>query len=93
MNLQFAKQPSYWSPYLAGLAIGLTLILTYYVMGHGVGASGAYTQLAARMLEIEAPAHAQANVYLKRYLELGTLKPMSISSAISSSGRFCRAGS
>ena len=73
MNLQFAKQPAYWSPYLAGLAIGLTLILTYYVMGHGVGASGAYTQLAARMLEIEAPAHAQANIYLRRYLELGPL--------------------
>lgn len=73
MNLQFAKQPAYWSPYLAGLAIGLTLILTYYVMGHGVGASGAYTQLAAKMLEIEAPEHAATNVYLRRYLELGTL--------------------
>ena len=73
MNLQFAKQPAYWSPYLAGLAIGLTLILTYYVMGHGVGASGAYTQIAARMLEIEAPVHAQANIYLRRYLELGPL--------------------
>ncbi len=65
------EKPAYWSPYVAGLAIGLTLILTYYVMGHGVGASGGYTQLAARMLEIEAPEHAQTNVYLRRYLELG----------------------
>ena len=58
------EKPGYWSPYLAGLAIGLTLILTYYVMGHGVGASGAYTQLAARMLQAEAPRHAAKNVYL-----------------------------
>jgi len=25
------KEQNYWSPYLAGLAIGLTLILTYFV--------------------------------------------------------------
>ena len=67
------EKPGYWSPYLAGLAIGLTLILTYYVMGHGVGASGAYTQLAARMLQVEAPRHAEANAYLKGYLHLGSL--------------------
>jgi len=68
-----AEKPAYWSAYVAGLAIGLTLILTYYVMGHGVGTSGAYTQLAARMLETEAPEHAQTNIYLRRYLELGPL--------------------
>jgi len=63
----------YWSPYLAGVAIGLTLVLTYYVMGHGLGASGAYTQLSARMLQIEAPVHAEANAYLRGYLHLGSL--------------------
>lgn len=72
-NNPFTEKPAYWSPYVAGLAIGLTLILTYYIMGHGVGASGAYTQLAAKMLEVEAPEHAQTNVYLKGYLELGPL--------------------
>ena len=67
------KEQNYWSPYLAGLVIGLTLILTYYVMGHGLGASGAYTQLSARMLQAEAPRHAAKNVYLKNYLQLGSL--------------------
>lgn len=66
------KSP-YWSPYLAGVAIGVTLVLTYYVMGHGVGASGAYTQLAAKLLQVEAPLHAETNTYLKSYLALGPL--------------------
>jgi len=68
-----AEKSAYWSPYAAGLGIGLTLLLTYYVMGHGVGASRAYTQIAAKLLEIEAPAHAQGNTYLSGYLALGSL--------------------
>lgn len=70
---QPAEKDRYWSPYIAGLGIGLTLILTYYVMGHGLGASGAYTQIAAKMLQVEAPRHAAANLYLKNYLRLGPL--------------------
>jgi uncharacterized membrane protein YedE/YeeE len=73
MAVHSPEKPSYWSPYVAGAAIGLTLVLTYYVMGHGVGASGAYTQFAAKMLELEAPEHAATNAYLKGYLELGPL--------------------
>lgn len=67
------EEPRYWSAYLAGLVIGLTLILTYYVMGHGVGASGAYTQWAAKLLQLIAPDHAQANTYLKGYLKLDSI--------------------
>jgi hypothetical protein len=67
------QERSYWSSYLAGSAIGLTLILTYYVMGHGVGASGAYTQWAAKLLQLIAPDHAQANTYLKDYLKLDSI--------------------
>jgi len=62
----------YWSPYLAGAAIGLTLILTYYVMGHGLGASGAFTQIAANALERVAPEHARENAYLEGYLTPGS---------------------
>lgn len=63
----------YWSPYLAGSAIGLTLVLTYYVMGHGLGASGAFTQFTAKLVQLVAPDHAQANDYLNSYLQLGSL--------------------
>jgi uncharacterized membrane protein YedE/YeeE len=64
---------AYWSPYLAGAGIGLTLVLTYYVMGHGLGASGAFTLLTAKLLGFAAPTHAEANTYLAGYLKLGPL--------------------
>lgn len=65
--------PAYWSPYVAGVALGLTLVLTYYVMGHGLGASGAVTQVTARVVELGAPEHAQKNDYLSGYLRFGSL--------------------
>ncbi len=61
----------YWSPYLAGLGIGLTLLLTFYVMGHGLGASGAFTQLTAKVVQGVAPDHARSNRYLQGYLASG----------------------
>ena len=64
------NERTYWSPYLAGSAIGLTLVLTYYVMGHGLGASGAFTQFTAKLVQLVAPEHARANDYLNSYLQL-----------------------
>jgi uncharacterized protein len=64
--------PPYWSPYLAGASLGLALVLTYYVMGHGLGASGAFTQLASRLVGAIAPDHASANSYLNAYLRSGS---------------------
>lgn len=70
----FLKQDrTYWSPYLAGLAIGMVLILTYYVMGYGLGASGAFTRISADLLRLIAPEHAGSNAYFKGYLRLGPL--------------------
>ena len=36
---------SYGSPYLAGVGIGLVLLVAYVVMGHGLGVSGALTSI------------------------------------------------
>src|SRR2546428_12968441 len=63
----------YWSPYLAGVALGLTLLATYLLMGFGLGASGAFAQVAARLEEAVAPGRAHANPYLVGYLEAGRL--------------------
>src|SRR5437667_10862975 len=63
----------YWSPYLAGVALGLTLLATYLLMGFGLGASGAFAQVAARLEGAVAPGRAQANPYLVGYLEAGRL--------------------
>lgn len=62
------EEPRYWSPYAAGVGIGLTLVATYYVMGHGLGASGAFAQAAARLVGEIAPEHARDNPYFRSYL-------------------------
>src|SRR5947199_3419914 len=63
----------YWSPYVAGLALGVTLLATYLLMGFGLGASGAFAQIAARLEVAVAPGRAQAYPYLMGYLEAGRL--------------------
>jgi len=70
MNVQSGDRP-YWSPYLAGLGLGLTLLATYIVMGHGLGASGAFTQAAASLTARVAPEYAEKNSYLTAWLEDG----------------------
>ena len=33
----------YLNPYLAGFGLGLTLLAAFVLLGHGLGASGAFT--------------------------------------------------
>jgi len=60
-------ESSYWNPYLAGTAIGLTLLGAFYVLGAGLGASGAFTQFLAAAGEKLAPAWTESNHYLRQY--------------------------
>lgn len=61
----------YWSPYVVGVGLGLVVLATYGLMGHGPGASGAFTHVAAGVEGALAPGHARANPYLAGYLEAG----------------------
>jgi uncharacterized membrane protein YedE/YeeE len=62
-----AIQP-YWPPLAAGAALGLALLLTFLITGHGLGASGFFTRLAAWSGNEVAPAAAQANGYFGPFL-------------------------
>lgn len=61
----------YWSPYLAGVALGLIVLASYLVMGFGPGASGAFAHLAAHLEGALTPERAQGNSYIAGYLESG----------------------
>lgn len=63
--------PSYWSPYVAGVLLGLTLLLTYLLMGFGLGASGAFAHVAAHLEGVVSPERTHSNSYLVGYLEAG----------------------
>jgi uncharacterized protein len=61
----------FWPPLAAGFALGVVLLLTFLLTGHGLGASGFYTRLTAWFgAEFARPA-TLANAYLGPYLKAG----------------------
>lgn len=59
----------FWHPLAAGVLLGLVLLATYLVTGHGLGASGFFTRFTAAIGEWTAPAATAANAYLGPYLQ------------------------
>jgi len=62
---------AYWNPYLAGVALGIVLLGAYLLMGRGLGATGAFSALAAWFASVVSPEAAAANPVHARYLENG----------------------
>lgn len=62
----------YWNPYLAGFGLGLVLLAAYLIAGRGLGATGAFSSVAAWLANLISPEHAQASAVHARYLESGT---------------------
>lgn len=60
-----------WNPYIAGVLLGLGLLMTFVLTGHGLGASGATTGLAAVAAHTVAPAATEANSYFGYMFEGG----------------------
>ncbi len=67
MSHQATPQP-YSSPYLAGVGIGVVLLLTYVVLGRGLGASGAFSSVVAA-----ATTSAPASSLLRDWLVIEVL--------------------
>ena len=71
------RPPSpYTNPYLAGVGLGLVLLAAFVIMGRGLGASGAFSSTVSRLVNLVAPAHAQANEYMRDYLGDGSTHPL-----------------
>ncbi len=64
------EQP-YWSPYAAGVGLGLTVLAAFMLTGHGLGASGFFSRLGASTLGAMAPAHVLGNRYWGPTFEAG----------------------
>jgi uncharacterized membrane protein YedE/YeeE len=67
-----ASAQPYWNPYLAGVLLGLVLLASYLIAGRGLGASGAFSSVAAWLTSLVSPEHAQANPVHARYLADGS---------------------
>ncbi len=67
-----AQAAPYWNPYLVGFLLGLVLLAAYLIAGRGLGATGAFSSVAAWVANAISPEHAAASSVHARYLASGT---------------------
>jgi uncharacterized membrane protein YedE/YeeE len=65
------KGDKYMNPYLAGVLLGLLLLATFYISGHGLGASGAVKEFTVAAVYKVAPAHTEGHAFYSQYLGEG----------------------
>ena len=68
----------FWHPLTAGVALGLVLLLTFVMSGHGLGASGFFTRLTAWFGAEFARTATEANSYLGPFIKSarGVVNPL-----------------
>ena len=55
--MKIREEPKFTNPYVAGAALGVVLFLSFFITGHGLGASGGLQRLDAKVLKTIAPEH------------------------------------
>lgn len=65
--LSYLKR-EHWSPYLAGLFIGLLAVISLFVFNKTIGVSTTFVKLAAFFWYLIDPSHLQNNAYYMEYL-------------------------
>ena len=65
------KPKPYWNPLFAGILLGMVLLATFVITGHGLGATGFTTRLTAWFGMYLVPAATNANDYLGGMVEEG----------------------
>ncbi len=66
----------YVNPYLGGVMLGIVLLLSFYISGRGLGASGAVKNTVAATVNVIAPQHVAKSTYYCQFAG-GDNKPMS----------------
>ena len=64
------KKDNFWSPYIAGAGLGLTLLATFVIVGWGLGASSAFSLLTGVGLGKLSPVYAHKITYFSQYLNV-----------------------
>ncbi len=70
------NETKYRNPYSAGVLLGLLLVITIYITGHGLGASGAAKSAVIFTLEKVAPEHAESLPYMQEYTKTHEGSPL-----------------
>ena len=70
MNNQhsISNEPKYINPYLGGVLLGLLVLITVFITGRGLGASGAIKSSVVTTAQIITPEKASANNYMNKII-------------------------
>lgn len=63
------EKTKYMNPYLAGFFLGLILLITIYITGRGLGASGAVKSAVVATVQTVAPSHTENTKFYQEYKE------------------------
>lgn len=66
----------YMNPYLAGIGLGVVLLLAFVLMGRGLGASGGFTSMLTTGVNSVAPEYASENEMYSTYIGDGEQSPL-----------------
>ena len=67
LTKQKIAQP-YMNPYLAGIGLGMVLLLAFVIMGRGIGASGGFTSMLTAGVNAVASEYATQNEMYSSYI-------------------------
>jgi hypothetical protein len=70
------NEKKYMNPYLAGFFLGLILLITIYITGRGLGASGAFKSVEVTIVNLITPAHTESSKFYQEYLEEHSGNPL-----------------
>ncbi len=69
------RSKRYFNPYFGGILLGCVLLMTFYITGRGLGASGAVKSSVVASVAEVAPDHAEDSAFYRRYTK-GEKSPM-----------------
>lgn len=76
MNIHTKENvPHYINPYLGGVLLGLLVLVTVYITGRGLGASGSVKSAVVTTSSIISPSQTKANAYMGKFVS-GDHSPM-----------------
>lgn len=61
------EKKNYMNPYVAGVGLGITLLLAFVLVGRGLGASGALMRFTAWLTSLFSAEHVNSNIYFAKY--------------------------
>ncbi len=60
--------PHYINPYFGGLLLGILIIITVYITGRGLGASGAIKSAVVTTVDVVSSSHAENSSFYSKFI-------------------------